>query len=257
MTSFLLGLYVVAVGLTGNTGGLLYLLAGEAGFIPWIVAIGIGYYAWENVSGDEREPVHVLILTAIAAVAIKERAKIVSGLQTAWSDLNSLGTQGGQASIGSAMNNGLLGNPGWNAGSAGPNPTAFLQSIFPAAASTAAQTGIPVQALLGQAALETGWGSSPAFQNLNNVAGINIPGGNGTQYQSFSSPAASFNALGNLVTSQYPNAIGGGVTQYAQALQAGGYATDPLYASKLIGVANSPLITNFLANQSQPVYNGP
>ena len=99
MSEFLLGLYIVAVGLTGNAGNLLYLLAGEAGFIPWIAAIGIGYYAWNNVSGPEREPVRGLILASIAAIAIKERAKLVSSVSTAWSELNALGSGSGQSNL--------------------------------------------------------------------------------------------------------------------------------------------------------------
>ena len=257
MSEFLLGLYIVAVGLTGNAGNLLYLLAGEAGFIPWIAAIGIGYYAWNNVGGAEREPVRGLILASIAAIAIKERSKLVSSVSTAWSELNALGSGSGQSNLAAAgAGSGGGGFLGLGGSAAAANPAAFLQSIYPAAKQTAATYGLPVAAVLGQSALETGWGTSPAFLQNNNVAGINIPGGNGSQYASYSSPAASFNALGSLIANNYPGAIGSNVTGYANALQSGGYATDPAYASKLIATANSPAITTFLANQGNIGYNG-
>lgn len=244
MSEFLLGLYIVAVGLTGNTGGLLSLVSTEAGFVPWIVAVAIGYYGWQDAPVPERKPVRLLIGTAVVGIVIMQRGKIVNGLTTAWTAISSLGSHGGLSS----------GAGGITGGGAASSQQAFLQSIYPSAQATANQLGVPVAAILGQTALETGFGTSNAYSNLNNVAGINVPGGNGSQYAGYASPSASLGALGSLVQSRYPQSTNTGVTGYFTGLQAGGYATDPLYAQKGISVANGPIVQGFLANIGQSSY---
>ena len=133
-------------------------------------------------------------------------------------------------------------------GAAPASDQAYLQSIYPYASQAASQLGVPVSAVLAQSALETGWGTSNAWQNLNNPAGINVAGAaTGENYAAYSSPAAGYAAYANLVASQYPGAVGASTPyQYANALAAGGWATDPYYASKIDAIANGPTIQGFL-----------
>jgi flagellar protein FlgJ len=138
---------------------------------------------------------------------------------------------------------------------------AFQQSMMTAAQDASLNFAIPTHYLVGQAALESGWGQheikgadgSPSF----NLFGIKASGDwqgkvvstmtteyvNGNKqmrlekFRAYDSYAASFNDFANLIRSnpRYSNVIGNGqgIKDYALALQQGGYATDPQYASKL------------------------
>src|ERR1700744_4372152 len=100
MPTFLLGAYLIAVGVTGNAGGLLEALAGDGAFIPFAIAVGIGYFAWEETPPPENKPVRILIVAALIAIALSQYARIIAAFQTAWTAVNSL--QGGSITGGTS-----------------------------------------------------------------------------------------------------------------------------------------------------------
>jgi flagellar protein FlgJ len=143
---------------------------------------------------------------------------------------------------------------------------AFIQQMRPHAEAAARELGVDADALLAQAALETGWGRSiPCHPdgrcsfNLFGIktgsqwhgASVNVPTlefEDGVavrkveRFRSYESPADSFRDYARLIggSRRYESAVGAGnnVAAFASALQKGGYATDPNYASKLVAVAN-------------------
>jgi peptidoglycan hydrolase FlgJ len=143
----------------------------------------------------------------------------------------------------------------------------FAQSLWPEAQQAAKQLGVSPVSLVAQAALETDWGRSmprtAGGSSSNNLFGIKAgaawsgsrvqsatqeyDSGTATavnaQFRSYSSPSQCFQDYVTLLQSnpRYAGALGTGAnTQaFATALQSGGYATDPAYASKLGAVANT------------------
>jgi len=143
----------------------------------------------------------------------------------------------------------------------------FAQSLWPQAQQAARQLGVSPVSLVAQAALETNWGRSmprtAGGSTSNNLFGIKAgsawsgssvqsttqeyDSGAATevkaQFRSYSSPSQCFQDYVSLLQSnpRYAGALGTGTnTQaFAAALQSGGYATDPAYASKLGAVANT------------------
>ena len=141
---------------------------------------------------------------------------------------------------------------------------AFMQRLLPHAQAASASTGIPAHFMLGQAALETGWGKSEIHgsdgQQSYNLFGIKA--GRGWQgrttevvtteyvhgraqkqvesFRAYDSYADAFRDYANLLRTQprYQNVIAQAqdVAGFAHGLQQAGYATDPLYASKLMRV---------------------
>lgn len=140
----------------------------------------------------------------------------------------------------------------------------FQQRMIGHAQAASNATGIPAQFMVGQAALESGWGKheikhadgSPSY----NLFGIKATGNwngkvaetmtteyiNGEKIQrvekfrAYDSYEDSFNDFANLI-SKNPRYSGvmenvQHLSSYAQALQKAGYATDPKYADKLIKV---------------------
>ncbi|WP_324780764.1 flagellar assembly peptidoglycan hydrolase FlgJ [Thiobacillus sedimenti] len=140
---------------------------------------------------------------------------------------------------------------------------AFVRKLLPHAEAASAASGIPARFMVGQAALETGWGRSeirgPDGRNSHNLFGIKAgPSWKGrtvdvvtTEYvngrpqkqvasfRAYDSYADAFRDYANLLRGQarYQNAIAGGqdAAGFAQGLQQAGYATDPAYANKLMG----------------------
>ena len=126
--------------------------------------------------------------------------------------------------------------------------------------------GVDPNALLAQAALETGWGRSVpcnaqgecSFNLFGIKAGsqwsgatVNVPTlefEDGVavrkveRFRAYDSPADSFRDYAALIrdSSRYASARGAGdnVEAFATALQQGGYATDPHYAQKIAAVAS-------------------
>ena len=142
----------------------------------------------------------------------------------------------------------------------------FISQLRPHAEVAARELGVDPNALLAQAALETGWGRSVPC-NANGECSFNLFGIKaGSQwsgatvnvptlefeegvavrkverFRAYDSPADSFRDYAALIrdSSRYANARGAGdnVEAFATALQQGGYATDPHYAQKIAAVAS-------------------
>jgi peptidoglycan hydrolase FlgJ len=141
----------------------------------------------------------------------------------------------------------------------------FVKAVLPAATAAGRELGVDPATIVAHAALETGWGKSvpmgadgrPSFnlfgikageswkgQTVNSVT-HEFQGGRMQEvvagFRSYASPEHSLGDYVKLLQSspRYAAALGTGsdATAYAKALQRGGYATDPDYATKLSAVA--------------------
>lgn len=152
--------------------------------------------------------------------------------------------------------------------SAPPSPdlvsqaTNFAKSIWPQITAAAQALGVPAVAVLAQTALETGWGASAPGNNLFGIKAGDEAGGtlrathemvNGelapqlASFRDYGNEASSVSDYVGLIQSSYQDAAGqGSVAGFAQALQAGGYATDNNYAAKIVQIAHSPLMAQVL-----------
>lgn len=124
------------------------------------------------------------------------------------------------------------------------NITEFVKSAGPAAARVAKNLGVPVEAVLGQWGLETGWGKSviPGTNNLGNIKDFSGKGVAATdnmtgsrdryrQYGSVDEFADDFSRL--LKNKRYSAALGSQDAEtYFSILKQGGYAEDPSYVQK-------------------------
>ena len=150
----------------------------------------------------------------------------------------------------------------------------FISDLWPAAQEAGQQLGVDPRNLIAQAALETNWGTQvphdASGQSSNNLFGMKtgsqwtgasvaagtqeyLPGGsagqNGTavrttaQFRAYDSKAQSFQDYVSLLRNspRYTAALntGSNVHAFATALQRGGYATDPDYASKVSSIVES------------------
>ena len=148
-----------------------------------------------------------------------------------------------------------------------PNPAqpahvrSFLERLGPHAEEASRVTGIPAKFMLGQAALESGWGrreiAGANGATSHNLFGIKATGGwkgkvveavtteyvNGTpqtrveKFRAYDSYAEAFRDYANLLSKnpRYEAVIANASSAegFAQGLQRAGYATDPQYAAKL------------------------
>jgi flagellar protein FlgJ len=165
---------------------------------------------------------------------------------------------GGATGAGAAVpNNAEAGS----AGSASPEQQQkFIDDMLPHATAAARELGVDARAIVAQAALETGWGTSrpaDASGNSQNFFGIKAGAGwrgpgvtaDTTEYVAgqAGTERARFRAYGSVAQNvedyvrvlrepRYAAALGTGsdVRAFANALQRGGYATDPDYADKLV-----------------------
>lgn len=140
----------------------------------------------------------------------------------------------------------------------------FVDRMLPHAMQASRTTGVPPQLMLGQAALESGWGRREIRMadggNSYNLFGIKANAGwNGkvaevmtTEYRNgiahkqverfraYSSYAEAFQDYANMIgrNPRYAEVLqqGGDPAGMAQAIQRAGYATDPKYADKLARV---------------------
>ncbi len=149
-----------------------------------------------------------------------------------------------------------------HAGSLLAQATQFAQSIWPQITAAAQSLGVPPVAVLAQTALETGWGAAAPGNNLFGIKAAHGQPSTTTQthevvngvltaqtasFRAYPSAAASVSDYAGLIQTAYSAAIGqNSVLGYAQALQRGGYATDPNYATKLNSIAQSPLMAHVL-----------
>lgn len=138
---------------------------------------------------------------------------------------------------------------------------AFQDKLADAAEEAEKSTGVPAKFMMGQAALETGWGKrvirNQDGSSSNNLFGIKAgPGWKGkvatavtTEYvngkphtrvekfRSYASHADAFKDYAKMLSNnpRYEKVLahGGDASTFAHGLQRAGYATDPQYAAKL------------------------
>jgi flagellar protein FlgJ len=138
---------------------------------------------------------------------------------------------------------------------------AFQDKLADAAAEAEQSTGVPAKFMLGQAALETGWGKRVIHNrdgsSSNNLFGIKAgaswkgkvatavtteyvngkPHTRVEKFRSYDSPAEAFKDYARMLSNnpRYEKVLahGGDATTFAHGLQRAGYATDPQYAAKL------------------------
>ena len=155
-------------------------------------------------------------------------------------------------------------SPATRKGDAPAHVESFVQRLLPHAQAASADSGIPAHFMVGQAALETGWGKAEIRgadgQNSYNLFGIKAGGSwtgrtvdivtteyvNGKPqkqvdtFRAYDSYADSFRDYAKLLSgnARYQNVVAAGhnAAGFAQGLQQAGYATDPKYAQKLMSV---------------------
>jgi flagellar protein FlgJ len=151
----------------------------------------------------------------------------------------------------------------------------FIDKMWPHAVEASRATGIPPHFILGQAALESGWGTreirTSDGRSTHNLFGIKASRSwNGhtsnagtTEYaqgtkqravekfRSYASYAEAFRDYANVLKSnpRYAQALQAGAdpAAFARGLQKAGYATDPAYASKLTRVIMSSALRQGLS----------
>lgn len=145
------------------------------------------------------------------------------------------------------------------------DPSSFFNTLGPIAEDVT-DYGLYPSVMLAQAALESNFGESQLSFDYNNYFGIKAHDHHRsvnletTEYYDgqettirdyfcvYSSPEDCFKDYAELLTSNenYRDVIGAqSPAAAARALQAGGYATDPNYASKIIAVINEYNLTRF------------
>ncbi len=138
----------------------------------------------------------------------------------------------------------------------------FAKTVWPQITAAAQTLGVPAVAVLAQTALETGWGVAAPGNNLFGVKAVDSQAGSArathevvdgvltpqtANFRDYNSAADSVNDYVGLIQSGYQSATGQNtVAGFAQALQAGGYATDQNYAAKIVNIAQSPLMAQVL-----------
>jgi flagellar protein FlgJ len=138
----------------------------------------------------------------------------------------------------------------------------FAKTIWPQVTAAAQVLGVPAVAVLAQTALETGWGGAAPGNNLFGVKAVDGQAGSTrathevvdgvltpqtANFRDYNSTADAMSDYVGLIQSGYQNATGQNtVAGFAQALQAGGYATDLNYAAKIVNIAQSPLMAQVL-----------
>ena len=158
--------------------------------------------------------------------------------------------------------------PAWS------DPQSFARDIWPHAERAGRRLQVAPEAIVAQAALETGWGAHVMQDNLGensfNLFGIKAGGGwqgeqvsrrtlefeNGVprpqkaHFRAYNDIAATFSDYADFLTDnpRYGAVSGHGndVAGFANALQSAGYATDPEYADKITRVLNSPTMKSVI-----------
>jgi flagellar protein FlgJ len=140
----------------------------------------------------------------------------------------------------------------------------FVNRMLPHAMQASSASGVPPQLMLGQAALESGWGRRQILMadgsNSHNLFGIKAGAGwhgkvtevmtteykggvahkQVEKFRAYASYDEAFKDYAGMMSSnpRYANVMqqAGNPAAMAQALQKSGYATDPKYAEKLVSV---------------------
>lgn len=146
---------------------------------------------------------------------------------------------------------------------------AFQEQLAPHAEAASRETGIPAKFMLGQAALESGWGrreiKAADGTPSHNLFGIKatpdwkgkaveaptteyvngVPETKMEKFRAYDSYADSFQDYAKFLSSnpRYGNVLANShdAVSFAQGLQQAGYATDPNYAAKLARIINQSL----------------
>jgi len=147
----------------------------------------------------------------------------------------------------------------------------FISDLWPAAQQAGQQLGVDPRNLIAQAALETNWGAHIPGNNLfgmkagghwSGAAATAVtreyvqgtPVGTTDQFRAYDSRQQSFQDYVSLLRNspRYTAALntGSNTHAFANALQQGGYATDPNYASKIAAIAAD--IRSRTAGSSEP-----
>ena len=146
----------------------------------------------------------------------------------------------------------------FSAKSGSGNKNEFVKKYLPVAQSVAKELDVPVDALLGQWALETGWGKSitkGTGYNLGNIkAGNSWKGGtvraydkaekSNDLYRVYNTPEEFARDYVALISKnkRYKGALGSDTPrEFFTELKKGGYATDPNYVKSGVSVSNSAL----------------
>ncbi|MDN5848507.1 MAG: flagellar assembly peptidoglycan hydrolase FlgJ [Nitrococcus sp.] len=146
------------------------------------------------------------------------------------------------------------------------SPESFVRSIWPMAQRTAASLGVPPEALVAQAALETGWGqhvlARPDGRSSFNLFNIKAHGSwsgetvgvatleyrdgiavrESAEFRVYGSVAEAFADYAEFLRQpRYAEALNGAddASTFLQGLQRAGYATDPDYADKILRIMDS------------------
>lgn len=149
----------------------------------------------------------------------------------------------------------------------------WLQSVSGFAVDTGNTYNIDPSVILGQAALESGYGQSGAATQYNNLFGVKGAGDAGSvslwtnekiggvlqrvkqNFAVYSSPQASFDAYGKLLStsSRYANVIGADPSAAISALAGSGYATagQSTYQAGLTGAVNNVVKSGVLNNAAK------
>ncbi|HWW71499.1 MAG TPA: flagellar assembly peptidoglycan hydrolase FlgJ, partial [Duganella sp.] len=156
-----------------------------------------------------------------------------------------------------------------NRGSQAPHVRSFQEKLSAHAEEASLATGIPAKFMLGQAALESGWGKREIKgrdgTNSHNLFGIKAGADwkgktvdattteyvNGRaqtrveKFRAYDSYADSFKDYAKLLANnpRYEKVLasGGDASSFARGLQQAGYATDPQYAAKLTSIITRSL----------------
>ncbi|MDC8759321.1 flagellar assembly peptidoglycan hydrolase FlgJ [Janthinobacterium fluminis] len=160
--------------------------------------------------------------------------------------------------------------PAAGAGGQAPHVRAFQEKLGGHAEEASRATGIPAKFMLGQAALESGWGKREIKGRdgvaSNNLFGIKagpewkgkvaeavtteyvngVPQTRTEKFRAYDSYADSFKDYAKLLTNnkRYEKVLAsaGDASSFAHGLQRAGYATDPHYASKLTRIIKHSLV---------------
>lgn len=147
----------------------------------------------------------------------------------------------------------------------------FIEQIRPHAQRAAKALGVPVEAVIAQAALETGWGrhvprhedGRPSFNFFGIKAHAGWDGARlsktthehlggrmqkvSAQFRSYGSVGEAFDDYARFLQSnpRYAEALrqGDDAASFARGLQRAGYATDPAYADKILKLMNNATIS--------------
>ena len=121
----------------------------------------------------------------------------------------------------------------------------FIKKMYPYAEYASKQTDIPIEVILSQWALETGWGRENEFINGLNLAGIkkNSTGSEFAygDYAGYSTLENSVNDWIRVMNKDYYNGVreASSVPETIQALHSSPWAEDTLYDDRLHGVLNT------------------